>query len=121
MRPRSPRTLVFLLLASLGALALPSGCASGGVDPELAALPADERIQVQVERALRADGKVDAERIRVEVHEGEVVLAGVVSSPEEARRALRIAGDVDGVVQLVNRLRVLRRGASAPARRSGPP
>lgn len=107
-----------------GILVATAACAAGAVDPELAALPPDERIQTEILRALRAEEGVDHEAIRVEVRDGEVILAGVVSSYEGSRRALQIAADIDGVVQVVNRLRVIPQGitaASAPARGSGRP
>lgn len=101
-----------LRLLILGLLLVGCACAGKALDPALADLPVDERIRVQVLRALRADAEVDHEAIRVEVRDREVILSGVVSSYEESRRALRIAGAVDDVAQVTNRLRVLPRRAT---------
>jgi len=59
-----------------------------------------------VEAALAADDRIDASAMVITVAGGIVELSGTVSSTDEVRRALRRAGEVDGVREIVNRLRV---------------
>lgn len=114
--PRWSRTsagLVGLVLASAVC-----GCASTS-DPTLEALPPDQRIRTQIERGLAEDDRVPADRVRVEVTDGVVVLSGIVPTVEIVRRALELAERPDGVVEIVNRIRVLSRRGSRPAPATG--
>lgn len=80
---------------------------------------ADEWISAEVRRVLQRDDRIDASTLRVETRDGVVVLSGVASTLDQVRRALRLAGQVRGVEQIVNRIRVLAgRGESVMARRS---
>ncbi len=74
--------------------------------PHLAPID-DDQIRIEIYDALVDDERIDAEAISVESRDGVVILAGVVASLDEVRRALRHAGRVPGVQQVVNRLRVL--------------
>jgi len=67
----------------------------------------DEVLRVAVEAALAADSRLDAAAIVITVATGVVELSGTVGSADQARRAIRRAGQVDGVRGIVNRLRVL--------------
>ena len=60
-----------------------------------------------MEVALAADSRLDSTVIVVTVAAGIVELSGAVGSIDEVRRALRRAGDVNGVRGIVNRLRVI--------------
>lgn len=102
-----------------------AGCASS--IPRMEHLPAgDERIVAELRAAIEADEELPVDAIRVESREGVVVLRGFLESSDQIRRALELAGWVDGVVRVVNRLRLLSGGdarrpgirvASAPERR----
>jgi osmotically-inducible protein OsmY len=70
----------------------------------------DRDIRREVRRLLRWDRRLDATRIRVEVTEGTVRLAGVVPDREASLTATRIAAGVTGVCGVVNQLEE-RRGA----------
>ncbi len=74
----------------------------------------DEALQAAVEEALAADGQLDDAAIAVTVVDGIVDLSGTVGSTDQVRRALRRAGEIDGVRGIVNRLRVIAR--QAPSR-----
>lgn len=93
---------------SLSVLALISGACSSGV-PRLDHLPpGDERIVAELRGALEAEERIDAEAIELECSQGVVVLRGFLRDRDQVRRALELASRVDGVVEVVNRLRVLR-------------
>lgn len=68
----------------------------------------DDRIHDDVCARLTDDGLVDATDIDVEVHDGEVILSGEVMDKSQRDRAEAIADDVLGVVDVSNRLRVVR-------------
>lgn len=67
----------------------------------------DERVHDDVCSHLAADGQVDASDVEVIVHRGEVILSGTVPTPAERARALQVADLVSGVVDVVDRLRVV--------------
>ncbi len=94
-------------------LSAASACAT--IHPHLAPID-DDQIRVEIHDALQQDDRIDAETISVESRDGVVILAGVAASVDEVRRALRHAGRVRGVQQVVNRLRVIPNGA--PSRSS---
>jgi hypothetical protein len=66
----------------------------------------DAAILSAVKSQLAAWDKTDASDIDVDVDEGVVTLEGTVDSREEAREAVRIAIETDGVDQVVSRLKV---------------
>jgi hypothetical protein len=66
----------------------------------------DDRIHDDVCAHLTADGHVDASEIEVIVHHGEVTLSGTVSDSAQRERAIHIAGNVRGVIDVVGRLRL---------------
>lgn len=79
-------------------------CAS--THPHLAPID-DYQIRSEIHNLLRDDDHIDAESINVESRDGVVILVGVVASVDEVQRALRHAGRVPGVQQVVNRLRII--------------
>ena len=60
-----------------------------------------------VELALAADDRLSGANITVTVTDAIVDLSGTVGNADQVRRALRRAGDVEGVRGIVNRLRVV--------------
>ena len=66
----------------------------------------DAHIHEDVGQALADDGDLDASRIELSVHDAEVTLAGQVERRADKRRAEDLAGDVRGVHDVHNRLRV---------------
>lgn len=67
---------------------------------------ADQRISAAVDYRLVQAPNVAAVDIRVRTVDGRVTLDGIVSSPEAARTAARAAWSVDGVRDVIVRLRV---------------
>jgi hypothetical protein len=68
----------------------------------------DDRIHDEICERLTDDGLVDATEIDVVVQDGEVILTGEVVDPSQRERAALIAEDVLGVVDVVDRIRVVR-------------
>jgi osmotically-inducible protein OsmY len=68
----------------------------------------DDRIHDDVCARLTDDGYVDASDLEVVVHHGEVVLTGGVADRVQRERAVHIAETVQGVVDVISRLRVTR-------------
>ena len=73
----------------------------------------DERIREDVCDRLADHPQIDASEIEVEVHNGEVTLAGTVDNRYAKRLAEDIADTVSGVQDIHNRLRVAQRQESA--------
>jgi sporulation protein YlmC with PRC-barrel domain len=66
----------------------------------------DDRIYENVCEWLMIDGRIDADDIDVEVHNGEVSLNGTIADRQTKRRAEELAESVPGVMDVQNRLRV---------------
>ncbi len=66
----------------------------------------DSVITTKLKSKLLADPKVKGLKIDVDTVEGEVTLTGIVSSTEEAERAIEIARNVKGVIKVKNNLKV---------------
>jgi hypothetical protein len=75
----------------------------------------DERIHEEVCERLTEHGDIDATDVEVGVEGGEVTLSGTVATRSQKRLAEDVADGVAGVVDVDNRLRVLRPG-SDPSR-----
>ncbi len=63
-------------------------------------------IKRKIEKALRRVAEIDASRISVEAHGGEVILRGTVRSWAEREQAERTAWSAPGVTRVDNRIRV---------------
>jgi osmotically-inducible protein OsmY len=66
----------------------------------------DAALVTRAKALLAADPVVKARNINVTVVKGDVTLAGVVKSEEEARRAVDLVGGIPGVQSVVSNLRV---------------
>jgi hypothetical protein len=73
----------------------------------------DDRLKEQVSDRLMDDAQIDASEITVEMHNGEVTLAGTVNSREEKRAAEACAESVSGVREVINQSRVNRGDGSS--------
>jgi osmotically-inducible protein OsmY len=63
-------------------------------------------IKQKIEEAFRRSAEIDANRITVEAHEGEVILKGVVRSWAERQEAERVAWTAPGVRRVENRITI---------------
>ena len=67
-------------------------------------VPSDEALEDLVHRALRLDASTAQLHLKVGVLEGVVRLQGLVEDEADAENALAVAGDVPGVVEVVDEL-----------------
>ena len=68
-------------------------------------VPASE-VKRKIEEAFRRSAEVDANRITVEAHEGEVILEGVVRSWAERQEAERVAWSTPGARRVENQITI---------------
>jgi osmotically-inducible protein OsmY len=71
----------------------------------------DERIREEVCEALAAHGDLDVSDVEVDVKDGEVILQGTVRSRWAKFYAEDLAAGIFGAHDVVNELRIARRGA----------
>lgn len=67
----------------------------------------DAQLADEIYRLFKADGHLATSGIVVEVTDGEVTLTGTVANPEARQRAQGLAEQVQGVAEIVSRLRIL--------------
>lgn len=77
----------------------------------------DERVREAVHELLTVDDFVDASAITIEVSEGVVALSGTVATRDQRVAAEDTAWGVEGVVDVINQLRVIPREVQAPFER----
>jgi osmotically-inducible protein OsmY len=65
-----------------------------------------EEIKKKIEDAFKRSAEIDANRITVEAHGGEVILSGTVRSWAERQEAERVAWAAPGVTKVENRIRI---------------
>lgn len=82
--------------------------------PETATAPDDATLASRVREALLADADVKDQKIEVSAAEGVIQLSGFVDSGTQTARAAEVAGAVDGVRSVDNRLE-LKAGSTAAA------
>jgi BON domain-containing protein len=66
--------------------------------------PSDEALEDLVHRALRLDASTAHLQLKVGVLEGVVRVQGIVEDEADAENALAVAGDVPGVVEVIDEL-----------------
>ena len=109
------RTLLPLLVLTASV----PGCAAGA-GPDGAPVSEDRRITEEVLRIVAERDDIVAEDIEVETNDGVVVLSGVQADLEPVSELLRRVARVRGVVEVVNRIRIVRsRRGYAPGREDG--
>ena len=84
------------------AVAAKSGAAAVGTDQAVE----DSSLTTTVRAAIFADKQLQSQHIKVESEDAAVTLTGVIDSQSLRERAVEIAGSVDGVAQVQDRLRV---------------
>ena len=67
-------------------------------------VPSDEALEDLVHRALRLDAGTAHLRLKVGVLEGVVRMRGLIEDESDAENALAVAGDVPGVVDVIDEL-----------------
>jgi len=76
----------------------------------------DNVLEVRVRNALFGDERFDQSvRVKVNVHNGWVLMAGEAGTPELVERATELASEVDGVLRLFNELAPLERAGFSQA------
>lgn len=77
-------------------------------------VPPDDELEVRVSEALVNDPRVDRFEITVDAYRGTVSLSGTVNNSFEKDRAGRVAGRIEGVVEVVNNLEFQHRWVWKP-------
>jgi osmotically-inducible protein OsmY len=72
----------------------------------LAAKPKPKDVRARIELAFKRSAQIDANHVRIEAHDGTIVLKGRVSSWSERAEAERVAWTAPGVTVVDNRLAV---------------
>lgn len=76
----------------------------------------DNVLEVRVRNALFGDERFDQSvRVKVNVHNGWVLMAGEAGTPELVERATELVSEVDGVLRLFNELAPLERAGFSQA------
>lgn len=88
---------VGLLVGLLGL----AGCASHGGETA-GQRSSDREITKSVEKQLKDDPTFKYPNVKVNVYQGNIQLAGVVSNPEQRQRAAELASRVQGAHQVIN-------------------
>jgi hypothetical protein len=97
---------LLLSMSFLCALMLLPGCAQSP-EPGPTTIPeVDHGRLVGVQMALKTDGELAGETIRVAVQGGTVTLEGAVQTSDEKQRAEKIAAGVRGVDKVDNKLTI---------------
>jgi hypothetical protein len=108
--PYFPPTDPVVRLDHAGETQIAGGFGSGEpsvVDPPRGAIPgvpSDEALEDLVHRALRLDASTAHLHLKVGVSQGVVRVRGAVEDEADAESALAVAGDVPGVVDVVDEL-----------------
>jgi hyperosmotically inducible protein len=66
----------------------------------------DSILTIKVHEAILADPELQSQQITVETEDAAVTLTGTVDSPSLRERAVELAGSIDGVAQVQDRLEV---------------
>ncbi|MCU0564811.1 MAG: BON domain-containing protein [Desulfobacterales bacterium] len=99
---RSTWTLVVLFVAGLSFTPI---VGADGSDT-------DRAITARVQEKIQSDSRLSGADIVVETRDGEVTLKGMVNSNEDFTRAGKLAGWVDGVKRVDNRLKTVKASSS---------
>ena len=114
------RTLIFAMLVAIAGL---SGCTSmlvggsgasagrpiGQDNRSASNVARDNRITAAVRARFAADAELGNASLNVDTRQGVVTLRGTLPAFDQRDRAVRLAGDVEGVVRVQNQVRVQTR------------
>lgn len=115
-RIRSETARATSVLAILVVVAVLATACATRVGPDGVPLTEDQRITADVIRIVEDEEGIVNDDIRVETRAGVVVLSGVQSALEPVSALLRRASRVRGVVEIVNRIRIIRSAAERSGR-----
>ena len=76
--------------------------------PAAPAVDPNKELAARVKRALEDEGKIQAAGIDVSAADGRVTLWGTAATPADRVRAAQVAGKVDGVKSVENKLAVVK-------------
>ena len=76
--------------------------------PAAPAVDPNKELAARVKRALEGEGRIHAAGIDVTAADGKVTLWGTAATPAERVRAVQVAGKVDGVKSVENKLAVVK-------------
>lgn len=79
----------------------------------------DDEVLQDVEDRLADNGWVDESSVKVKVLEGRVTLMGTVDTIQAKRSAGDDAWDIPGVVDVVNKLKIVARGGDRSEKKAG--
>jgi hypothetical protein len=107
--PYFPPTDPVVRVDSKGETQIAGGFGDGELPTEqpqavIAAAPSDEALEDLVHRTLRLDASTAQLQLKVGVLNGIVRLHGVIDDEADAENALAVAGDVPGVIEVVDEL-----------------
>jgi osmotically-inducible protein OsmY len=88
-----------------GTSGLDAGPGAGNTDQE----SGDSSLEMQVRQQLSTDASLKGSQIEVSVKDGVVLIQGELPDPASKQRALTMLRGTEGVVQIVDRLRVVER------------
>ena len=75
----------------------------------------DANVTAKVKSQLLWNSKTEGLNVDVDTDKGQVTLSGEVASPDEAKIAMKLAADTEGVRKVKNHLKVLSKAAAATA------
>ena len=107
--PYFPPTDPVVRVDSAGETQIAGGFGGGEVSEEppqavINDVPSDEALEDFVHRALRLDASTAQLHLKVGVSQGIVRLRGIIEDESDAENALAVAGDVPGVVDVIDEL-----------------
>lgn len=117
MKQTENRSMTLLTAAMLSVVLLtacqkdPEGSSSGASGSETStsgsehSATSDTAITAMVKSALLANSKVKSTDIHVETYKGEVILSGFVESDTQMDQAIKVAGNIDGVKKVTNKMK----------------
>src|SRR5690242_14850826 len=99
--------------ASAGVGRLPKDAEAGrhSNDPAERYRTPDEELKKKIERQVKQDDTLDMSGIEISVNDGRVTLTGAVDSVHTMDLAVRLANEVNDVVEVENHLELRRSGA----------
>ena len=105
--------LSLLALTACAAPGIVAGAATAGLavaqERSIGAVIDDTAIELQIQHYLLQAGDDLFIRVGVEVHEGRVLLTGIVPTPDDRVEAVRQAWQVNGVLEVINEVQVTNR------------